>query len=282
MNRTIAFNRIAVVQRGHLRTWKYIKNIVKDFYSNLAHEVDYYFILWDYEQTRNYDVSLDFNTGELIQYQLVPIPENKDSIDSLYNGWRGPSHLAQMAIPEISKRKYDLVIETRPDIIPVRNYYHVPIVPSYKDYYTTAFSVYSLDGNRPSKNNVCLDDWTLIMHPDRYQEIAERAIKRPDGGLYGHQRVLGEYIQSCGMKIWRTKWMRSYFTRPNSIEHLPLINFRDGWWETQYGRPAASCDRLATFYREWGDLSNETKMNLLNQYGFSKEDWRNEFHWRYD
>jgi hypothetical protein len=278
--------RIAVVMRGHLRTWKYTKDIIQKFYSNISKEVDYYFILWDYEQTRNYDVRVDFPNGNLVKYMVVPIPGMNPAPslpyeDTLYNGWRGPAHLAKFALPEIQQRKYDMIIETRPDIIPVRDHRYEVVIPGPNDYYTTEFSIVSFNREtRPGRDNVCLDDWMLIMHPDRYEEIANRATVIPNAGIHGHQRELATYIQSRGMKIWKTKWVRTFFTRPNSVEHLPNINFDEGWWVHYKGGNPPDCVKLIHLANDWSVLPIGTKLRLLKKYNFSEEDWKNEFHWR--
>ncbi len=281
----VAFNRIAVVLRGHLRTWPYNKNIVKKFYSSISHEVDYYVMLWDYEQTRNYDVTQDFQASELVKHQLVPIPDNPDDPGGLYNGWRGPAHLASLALPEITSRKYDMVFETRPDVIPVLNHRLTPTSPSYHDYYTTMIPIVNLQGGKPSANHACLDDWMLMMHPDRYPDM----VKRAEGvqqhffrelNTFGHQRALALYIQHLGMKIWRPKWMTTFFARPNTIEHLPNINFDEGWWPWSPVGTGPDCNKLLNYSNEWNSLSLGTKLRLLKRYNLGMEDWRNEFHWR--
>ena len=42
---------IAVVLRGHVRTWHYIYPMVFDFYDSIAENVDYYFVTWDTSNT---------------------------------------------------------------------------------------------------------------------------------------------------------------------------------------------------------------------------------------
>lgn len=279
------FRRIAVVLRGHLRTWRYIHPIVKKFYSNISVEVDYYMILWDYEQSRNYDVKADFQHDNLVKHLLIPIPDSGDQPGGLYNGWRGPAYLAKMALPEITQRQYDMVFETRPDIVPVLNHRLMPTAPTYNEYYTTAIPIVNLHGGKPSSDNVCLDDWMLMMHPDRYEQMVNRAEIVDEHffkhlNTYGHQRALALCIKHLGMKIWRPKWMSTLFTRPNSIEHLANINFDEGWWPWSPTSRSPDCNNLITYSNEWNFLPVGTKLRLINKYGLSMEDWKNEFHWR--
>ena len=42
---------IAVVLRGHVRTWNFCAPKVFDFYNQIAEDVDYYFIVWDTSNT---------------------------------------------------------------------------------------------------------------------------------------------------------------------------------------------------------------------------------------
>ena len=45
------FKNIAVVLRGHVRTWHFNAPKVFDFYDSIAENVDYYFITWDSSNT---------------------------------------------------------------------------------------------------------------------------------------------------------------------------------------------------------------------------------------
>lgn len=289
---TPKFNRIAVVLRGHLRTWNYTKRHIKQFYSGISRHVDYYVILWDYEQTRQYDMMADFPEGNLVKYLLVPIPENKGEwMYHIYNGWNGPAYLAAQAYPEIEKHTYDVIFETRPDVVPVRNYAVDPVAPAYDEYFTSMIPIIRLNPAEPyNKNHVCLDDWMYIVHPKRYPEIVNRAneaLKDPElmqlWNTYGHQRMLPKYIQKCGMKIWKADWMRTFFSRPNSIPYLMQVDFLDGWRPHEPTSPPHKCVRLHELSLIWGTvLTNKEKMKFLDKYNLGKEEWGNNFHWTKD
>lgn len=277
---TPAFKKIAVVLRGHIRTWEYISPIVKKFYATIAQEVDYYVVLWETEKSRNYDMTSDFKNENLVSNLLVPIPNDPE----IYNGWAGPAYLSKRVVSNIVNEPYDMVFDTRPDIIPVLNPTVTPKPPTHQDYYTSEISIVCVNGERRTKNNVCLDDWMLMCHPKRYSELALRTdvVKlefNKEWNTYGHQRALPLYIQSLGMKIWLAKWMKTFFIRPNAIPHLDTINFDEGWWPP-HKAPPPSCVILSEMSQQWHGLTVGNKLRLINQYNLSQEDWGNEFHWR--
>lgn len=286
---TFPFQRIAVVIRGHLRTWNYTKKHIQQFFAGISQQVDYYVIFWDYEQTRKHNIIQDFPENNLVKYLLVPIPQdNGHWTEGLYNGWAGPAYLAKHAYPEIGEQEYDVIFETRPDVIPVRNYSVYPVAPTYHQYFTSEIPIIRLNpAEEYNKNHVGLDDWMYIVHPKRYSQIVERKnVIAGDPELmntwstYGHQRALPKYIQKCGMKIWRAQWMKTFFARPNCIPYLEESDFTDGWQRHISTAPEPKCTKLHGLSLDWGTkLSNQQKMEFIDKYNLGKEEWGNSFHW---
>ena len=60
---------IAVVLRGHVRTWRFNAPKVFDFYNEIADNVDYYFITWDTSNTEGIEET--FINQNLVHFQIV-------------------------------------------------------------------------------------------------------------------------------------------------------------------------------------------------------------------
>ena len=60
---------IAVVLRGHVRTWHFNAPKVFDFYNEIADNVDYYFITWDTSNTEGVEES--FTNQNLIHFHIL-------------------------------------------------------------------------------------------------------------------------------------------------------------------------------------------------------------------
>ncbi len=108
------YDRIAVVYRGHLRTWNYVKEVNFQFFDSISKNVDYYFVVWDlpYDLTR---IEEDFKNRNLIKFLLV------DKEEKYYQSDFGPPWHLNKILPFKKERekevKYDAIFDIRPDII---------------------------------------------------------------------------------------------------------------------------------------------------------------------
>ena len=94
---------IAVVLRGHVRTWHYIYPMVFDFYDSIAENVDYYFITWDSSNTDG--VQKTFKDQNLIHFQIVA----KDICDGeYYDSFTGPGFMGSMILPHLTAKEQTL------------------------------------------------------------------------------------------------------------------------------------------------------------------------------
>lgn len=108
------YENLAVIIRGHIRTWHYTKEVNFKIFETIAKNIDYYFVTWDlpYNHKR---IFKDFKKRNLIKYLTVPIKEN------YYNYFQGIYWLDHNILPFKRERdkeiNYDAIIVTRPDII---------------------------------------------------------------------------------------------------------------------------------------------------------------------
>lgn len=107
-------NSIAVVFRGHLRTWNFCKHVLLSQFSKLATNVDFYFSIWNTKTINTIETDCkDYNLKEII---LFPISSNyylkHQSISWLSH------NIAESREFQNNRSTYDAVIDTRPDILP--------------------------------------------------------------------------------------------------------------------------------------------------------------------
>lgn len=111
-------NKIAVILRGHKRTWEHTKTHLLSFFDFYAFTVDYYVILWDSPSINRESIVIDFDGKNLKHLIIEPIPQDR----SVYNPWLGPCYLTGkiskfvMAQELAQGFRYDCVIDTRPDV----------------------------------------------------------------------------------------------------------------------------------------------------------------------
>ena len=104
------FNKIAVVLRGHIRTWPHINKHVFRSFSNISKSVDYYLVTWD---VPGLDVNKLIKSFEGQSLQLL----TTISTNQYYNSEDGPSYLASLASNLLNSIDYDAVVDSRPDVI---------------------------------------------------------------------------------------------------------------------------------------------------------------------
>lgn len=225
------FKKIAVVLRGHVRTWHYINQSVFKNYSNISESVDYYFVTWYFPELDSDKIINSFRGQNLKKFVSV-IPKKQ-----YYNGGNGPSYLVNHVLDDIMSENYDAVIDTRPDILPV---------------FTEKFSleikeklVWAVWDNKPTEigignGGIGIDDTIQMMTKNTF-EIYCRKHKLSDKHLTLRRNVelnklyhiswhvelkkyynLSNNIQTRGISDEKIQgWHAWYIVRPNMLEHFP-------------------------------------------------------------
>ena len=109
------YNHIAVCIRGQKRTWDSCKLNQFYYYSQIAHNVDYYFATWDDSEINSSQIKQDFNGKNLIEFIEVPLHSHYKTHGS------APAWLSYNIVPfkKVRERsvKYDAVLDQRTDCI---------------------------------------------------------------------------------------------------------------------------------------------------------------------
>ena len=273
---------IAVVLRGHVRTWNFNASKVFDFYNKIADNVDYYFTTWD---TSSIDgVKETFEYQNLIHFQIISSELDNSILDEgkfegkYYNGHLGPAFMNTLILPYKRLRekelnqKYDCVFDTRPDVIPQRIKHiwgdragmPIEIIPPTKDtVYTTGLELHTNLSDHKQDKDIAIQDWLLYCDSDTFEKTTLRY--HSDKHLYeigngpGTQIELREYFSQNEMFLSVTDWVRAFMIRPNV--------FKLDWKDQQ------DEEKIIKISNEWSTLDSEVKTNLCKHYGVSVNDY---------
>jgi len=203
-------NHVAVLLRGHVRTFRTIYPYIFEFYKKIAKNVDYYFITWHGSQV-NTNTSVIFKDENLIaEVYLQP------NVDHGADSFKSSSYLAYMLLPYKHAREkdvhYDVVFDTRPDVIPVLLPNRPIFVPEENTLYTTQFDLHQ--NFRYNFYDVAVQDWFMAMSSKVYDRMAERFICYNDQGV---QVAIRSYADENNIRVNTMPYM-GYMARPNIID----------------------------------------------------------------
>ena len=276
---------IAVVLRGHIRTWHFNAPKVFEFYDSIADNVDYYFTTWDTSNTD--DIEETFEYQNLIHFQIIShtfenaILTEGDYKGKWYNGHLGPPYMNIMILPHLRRRekqlgdKYDCIFDTRPDVLPIRQKIlfgddaekELAVTkPEPNSIYITGLEVQlNLSSGLPtsSTEDIAIQDWFLYMGSDEFEEFSMRY--HSDNFIYtmgtgpGTQIELREYIAVNKMYLCIQDWSRGYMMRPNV--------FRLDWLDSK------DLTMILDTNREWPNLLKDEKIENCERYNIALSDY---------
>lgn len=244
-------NHIAVIFRGHIRTWHLIKNLSLPIYDKLAKNVDYYFVTWHLPNFGVADILEDFNNRNLVKMELVPVLPN------FYNSWYGSSWLPYNILPYKRLRektlKYDAVIDTRPDVLPWLDPTKTILKPEDNIVYTTQLELHH--NYHTELNDIAIQDWFLIMKSEVYDIMSQRFIMTNEAGSQVSYRLFAE---SEGFSISTLDYIQALIARPN----LGILSQAD-----------EDFDYLRFVSSNWVNLTREEKIEYAQKYNVRVEDY---------
>jgi hypothetical protein len=276
--------KIAVMLRGHVRTWHYIYPLVFDFYDNLGGTVDYYFCTWDTSNTKG--VEETFKGKNLISFQILPhdlepparhmragVPHNFTLKGKYYNSAMGPPYMNKMMEPYLNLKEkemgrfYDVVFDTRPDILPSIKYELTPIFPEANTVTVTGLEVHTnlTIPSHPKSGikDIAVQDWLMMMGSKEFRKMATRYDS--DNWLYkategpGCQIEYREYVTAQDLNLCTSDWVQGLMIRPNCFT-LDWIYRNDA-------------DAIQASSSGWALLDKEEKTRLCERYGVALSDY---------
>lgn len=258
-------NNIAVVLRGHLRTWEWNSPQVFDFYSSIAHNVDYYVATWRTPNLRAGKIDKTFdrlgrrpNVRLWIDYQ-----------DREYTSWGGPALLSLHIAPHVRQQHkqtpYDVIFDSRPDVAPKRNA-DIPLTPIQENtLYTTSFTnLKDCNGDR----NIGMMDHMLVSKFEVFEAMCDRIIVDSNFTKECHVDIL-EFAKKQGFTVSNSiKWMDAYMIRPCGFKRFPSCRdqvYGENLFEHEEFPPWESCSIAQR--RQLLDMQNIEETDYITNNG---------------
>ena len=259
------YKRIAVVLRGHMRTWRYTKDVIFDFFESIADHVDYYLATWmlpsmEEDPSIIEDIHKSFIHKNLIRAEFISTDTPYYQGTSLTSGW-----LTYKLLPYKHEREkivnYDVVFETRPDVVFGK-------LPSRKDI------DYTIDDNtlytvipqprevEPGVFKLFLEDYFLVSDSKTFDLMATR-YTHPT--VYSNTQIsLGVAAEKKGIKLSEIDWVEATIVRPSLMDSgIPANKILD----PKYNAPPLNGPA-------WASYTNEEKIRISLKHSLDLEDYR--------
>jgi len=245
---------IAVILRGHYRTWDYNHKEAFKFYESIAENVEYYFVTWRFDNmfTKRITDSFDDNNQKLIKLLCI-YPDGL-----YYNSWQGPSWLNYAIIPYKRQREreitYDAVFDTRPDIIYKRIENKIVLLPEPNTLYITKYEPQlGPDGNK----HIGIEDHFMMSTSNVHDRMCIRHAYRDDIGC---QSQILKLATEFGIQTAVINWVIDSIVRPTAFANIPDPK---KYFESDYRK----------IERAWGNMPLEQKLTLLKNHAIDSEDY---------
>lgn len=247
---------IAVILRGHFRTFGYTHKTIFDFYDSIAENVEYYASTWDTDgnSAGRFEHILESNNKKIIKILKVPAEE------SYYNSWRGPSWLNYNIIPYKKLRerkiKYDAVFDTRPDVMyQLKN----------KDFYSapepmTLYTTRHMTTDRVADNitRIGVEDWFFMSSSEVHTMMNYRFAETNEIGT--HNKIL-QIATELNFNTVAMPWIECSIVRPNAFVEIPN--------QSEYFTEI----KTNLLNENWIAMTKEAKIKILNDNNIPIEDF---------
>jgi hypothetical protein len=251
-------NNIAVVLRGHLRTWEWNAPQAFEFYNSIAHNVDYYISTWATPELRTVKIDQTFADVNLVKKLYV------DYQDREYTSWGGPALLSLHIVPHVRQQHrltpYDVVFDTRPDVAPFR-IEDIPITPIQENtLYTNAFTnLLDCKGDR----NIGMKDHMLVSQFNVFEAMCDRVVIDSNDTRECHVEIL-DFAKKQGFAVSNSlNWMDAIMTRPSGFKRYPSCT------DEVYNRNLFEDEEYPT----WESCTIEQRLELLDMQNIEKIDY---------
>lgn len=249
---------VAVILRGHLRTWEWNAPQVFTFYNSIAHNVDYYVSTWDTPNLKNVKIDKTFGENQPKVFLNVGFQDRE------YTSWGGPALLSLHVVPYVRQqhkiRPYDVVFDSRPDVAP-KFILGESICPIQENtLYTTNFTnLVDCHGDR----NIGMMDHMLVSHFNVFEAMCDRIIIDSRNTKECHVDML-EFAKKQGFRVSNSlPWMDALMIRPCGMARFNNIQ------DEVYGRNLKEPEE----YPPWESCDREQRIELLNMQNIEHLDY---------
>jgi hypothetical protein len=253
--------KIAVVLRGHKRTWDLSKEHMFKFFEQMGCQVDYYVSLWNTPGVDRNQLTLDFANRNL-KVLLITEPSAE-----YITPWLGPAYLSSLVSKYIfeeeylSQEPYDMIVDTRPDVafewLPHRKKMFCPKMAVG----TTRVEPVALDNGAGTLwqglDDHCfiMDSITHVIWSQRFRFTHELQNQRPLP--CGNHSMLWEYAKLYKIDSYVIPWFNSDLVRPS------VINFKD----------SVFYNKSMSARHTWNMATKEEKRKFVIDAGVGEKDY---------
>jgi hypothetical protein len=247
---------IAVILRGHYRTWEYNHKAAFKFYESIAENVEYYFVTWQFDgmNTKRITDSFVNNNQKLIKFITLDPP------GLYYTSWHGPSWLNYNIIPYKKKREceitYDAVFDTRPDIIYATIEGKPVLPPEPNTWHVTGYEPHF--GHDGVTRHIGVQDHFFMSTSEVHDKMNLRHAYQDLIGIQAQELKLAT---DFGIKTAVIDWMNASIVRPTAFASVPNPDeyFTNPDWQS--------------LQRDWVSMPTEQKLELLRIHNILREDY---------
>lgn len=206
-------SKVAVVIRGHLRTWNFVKHHLFHVMESRCTNIDWYFSTWEESVTpeRIHNIHQDFQ-GRFLQFYTTPGCHE-------YSSWFGPGKLCEQVVDDVMKKSYDFIIETRPDVyMDIPDHQSFPMVQSNSVHFTGVNLIHTWAPEHQNMNHhFGAQDWLFLFSPEVFHRYAHRRL-RPEPPQNSHGDII-KMAQKHGINMHNMQSiMLSMLIRPNIFQ----------------------------------------------------------------
>lgn len=242
--------KIAVVIRGHMRTWNFVKHQLFHVMEYRYKNIDWYFTTWEesLSDVAKHNLHQDFHGKNLKLYTTTGCLN--------YSSWFGPGLLCEQVTDDLMAKHYDMVVETRPDVyLDMPDDRSFPVVIEKNSIHLTGMNlVNSLVPGYELNHHFGAPDWFFIFDQQSFYTYSQRRL-RP-----GPQDSHGDIIRiakenSINIFTGLSKCLNTVLVRPNIFERP-----EDATWLWEHGG-------------SWNPLPSDEKKRMLVENNIALEDY---------
>jgi len=213
--------KIAVILRGHRRTWDYTKQTIFKFFEDKAEIVDYYVSWWRTGSASYESINNDFQGRRLKACKLT------EEINRYCDPFYSPCFLSNLLIKEISEEElssnqcYDLIIETRPDVI---HYSHSYSSRWFCPDRSIGFTKIDIDKGRViglTDHCYVAKSHSLFLYNTKVHLDIDYNFDPPL--QLGHHTFYLRFMEYVHLEYWENPWFNSMIVRPTICEFPEYI-----------------------------------------------------------
>ncbi len=215
------FKKLAVILRGHKRTWDYVKHNQFSCFEQLAETVDYYMVVWDVGNISRDELILDFTNRNLKYLKLCTYVDNLDVPSQEYH--------VNLALPKVfqeqylTKEQYCAIIETRPDMAFDLINPDIPL-EDLNNSLGVSGPTPAHDGCQPHERmlqDTCFmyNFYTGVLWNSRNMFDSELQKMLRDQLPYSSHNAYYEVAESLNIRNYTIPWFKTVIARPSIIYH---------------------------------------------------------------